>query len=124
MTMKTKSYSLRSRYASIRFAVRGIRRFFKEEPNARLHAIATVIVAIVACCLQVSHAEMIALVIVTGGVWIAEAFNTAVERIMDLVSPDFHPEVGFVKDVAAGAVLMASLTALVTGSFIFIPKLF
>ena len=54
----------------------------------------------------------------------AEAMNTAVERLVNLVSPQFHPIAGDVKDVAAGAVLLAALAAAIVGCIIFIPYLF
>lgn len=121
--MKTKPVSFRSRCNSIRFAVNGIRRFIREEPNARLHLVATVMLAITACCLPVSGNEAIALVIVTGSVWLTEALNTAIERIMDMISPEFDPRTGFIKDLSAGAVLIASVAALITGLIIFTPKI-
>jgi diacylglycerol kinase (ATP) len=51
----------------------------------------------------------------------AEGFNTAIERLVDLVSPDFHPVAGDVKDVAAGAVLICAIAAAIIGMIIFIP---
>jgi diacylglycerol kinase len=57
-------------------------------------------------------------------VWTTEAINTAIEKIVDFISPDFHPKAGEIKDLAAGAVLIASLFALITGLIIFVPKLF
>lgn len=122
--MKTKSLSLHARWRSLCFAVNGIYQFFRQEPNARLHFIATVLLLAAAGYFPVSHGEKIALVIVTGSVWVAEAFNTAIERIMDLVSPEYRPETAFIKDLSAGAVLLSAVTALVTGAIVFIPKIF
>ena len=51
----------------------------------------------------------------------AEAFNTAIERLVNLVSPDYHPIAGDVKDIAAGAVLICAVTAALVGAIIFIP---
>ncbi len=62
------------------------------------------------------------LVVVTGFVWAAEIFNTAIEKIMDYISIDREPEIKFIKDVAAAAVLVAAITAFITGCIIFIPK--
>ncbi|MBO9658929.1 MAG: diacylglycerol kinase family protein, partial [Chitinophagaceae bacterium] len=67
--------------------------------------------------------ELIALVIVTGLVWAAEIMNTAVEHLVDFVSPGFHQKAGLIKDLSAGAVLVLSVTALITGLIIFIPKI-
>lgn len=53
----------------------------------------------------------------------AEAFNTAIENLTDLVSPDFHPLAGKTKDLAAGAVLIFSIGAVIVGLLIFLPKI-
>jgi diacylglycerol kinase len=58
-----------------------------------------------------------------GGVITAELFNTAIEKLVDLVSPDYNRQAGFIKDVAAGAVLVSAIIAALVGLFIFIPKL-
>ena len=58
-----------------------------------------------------------------GGVWVAEAFNTSIETLVDLASPEHHPLAGRAKDVAAGAVLCASIAAVIVASIIFLPKL-
>jgi diacylglycerol kinase (ATP) len=54
----------------------------------------------------------------------AEGFNTAIERLVDLVSPDYHPIAGDVKDVAAGAVLICAIAAAIVGMIVFIPYIF
>jgi diacylglycerol kinase len=56
-------------------------------------------------------------------VWITEMLNTVVEKIMDHLSPECHPRVKWIKDVAAGAVLISALVAAITGAVIFIPIL-
>jgi len=60
---------------------------------------------------------------VIGMVWVAELLNTAVERLADHITKDRHPEIEIIKDLAAGAVLVAAIVAIIAGSFIFIPKL-
>lgn len=122
--MKTNQFSFRKRAASFRFAFRGIISFFREEHNAQIHLAGTIAVAVVAWRLNVSLPETVWLIIVTGFVWAAELFNTAIERIMDFVSPGYHPDVKLIKNLSAAAVLFAALTAIVTGAIIFIPKFF
>jgi diacylglycerol kinase (ATP) len=123
-SMKTKQFSFRERANSFRFAWEGIYKFFEQEHNAWLHLSATVAMLIAAWCFRVSRNEIILLFIVTGLVWSAEIFNTAIEKIMDFISPEYHPEVKCIKDLAAAGVLTAAFIALVTGAFIFIPKFF
>jgi diacylglycerol kinase len=122
--MKSRSFSFRERANSFRFAWNGIYKFFVQEHNARIHLAATIIVFIATGYFRISRSEMILLIIVTGFVWTAEIFNTAIEKIMDFISPEYHPEVKCIKDLAAAAVLVAAFIALVTGAFIFIPKFF
>jgi diacylglycerol kinase (ATP) len=122
--MKAKEFSFRARAGSFRFAINGIKGFFRQEHNARIHLAATIAVFIAAWWLRLSGTEIILLVIVTGFVWSAEIFNTAIERIMDLISPERQPEVKLIKDLAAAAVLVAALIAFITGAIIFIPKFF
>lgn len=121
--MKQNSLTLKARLASFRFAFNGIRRFFREEANARIHLAATAGVVFGIFYFQVTGAELIALLIVTGLVWAAEIMNTAIEHLVDFISPGFHPKAGLIKDLAAGAVLVLSVTAFITGLIIFIPKI-
>ncbi len=122
--MKQKTLSLQSRISSFGFAFRGILKFFQQEPNTWIHLVATTCVFIAAVYYDVSNSEMIALIIVSAFVWVAEIFNTVIERIMDFISVKKEPEIAFIKDLAAGAVLLAAITAIVVGAIVFIPKLF
>ncbi len=117
------SFSWMARLGSFRYAFSGLVRFFFEEHNAILHLLATVTVGILIIFFKISGAELLALVMVTGGVWITELINTAIEKIMDHLSPEQHPRVKYIKDLAAAAVLVAAAVALITGAIIFIPKL-
>lgn len=121
---ESKPFSVRERSKSFRYAFEGIVCFFKREHNAILHLLATVTVIILIILFPVSRLEIIALTIVTGLVWAAEFFNTAIEKMADLVSKEDHPEIKFIKDVAAAAVLVMAVVALLTGCLIFIPKIF
>ena len=122
--MKQKTLSLQSRISSFGFAFRGIFKFFQQEPNAWIHLAATICVFIAAVYFDVSTSGMIALLIVTAFVWVAEIFNTVIERIMDFISVKKEPEIEFIKDLAAGGVLISAITAIVVGAIVFIPKLF
>ncbi len=120
---KKENFSITKRIRSVRYAVAGILQFFRGEHNAWIHLTATIIVIILAIWLQVTSSEAIALVIVTGIVWVTELLNTAIEKMMDFISVKEHPQIRFIKDVAAGAVLVMAMIALITGCMIFIPKL-
>ena len=121
--MQTKPFSIRARLLSFKFAVDGLRRFFREEHNARVHGVATILVVIAARFFSVTLNEWIALLLATGFVWSAEIFNTAIEKIMDRESTAYDRQIGYIKDLAAAAVLIAAITAICIGSIVFIPKL-
>jgi diacylglycerol kinase (ATP) len=116
------SFSLQARVKSISYAFEGLFRFFREEHNARVHLAATICVIILSLCLNISRLEILVLILTIGLVWIAEIFNTSIERIMDHLSPGRSRTVKYIKDLAAAAVLVASFIAIVTGCIIFIPK--
>ena len=120
---KTAPFSIRARLRSFAYAWNGIIQFFKKEHNAQLHLASTVLVVGLALALKVSSADAILLAFSVGFVWVTEMINTAIEKAMDFISVEQNSQIKLVKDIAAGAVLIACITASITGSFIFIPKL-
>jgi diacylglycerol kinase (ATP) len=121
--METQKFSVRSRIKSFYYAGAGVGQFLRREHNAWIHLAATIGVVIASAVLKVSHFEALVLVLVTGLVWITEMLNTCLERMADLISTELHPEIKFIKDLAAGAVLVAAIVAVITGLIIFIPKI-
>ena len=122
--MEAQRFSLKKRVASFYYAMDGIRWFFKTEHNAWLHLAATVAVGAMMIKYPVSNIEAVLLVFSIGFVWASEVFNTCIEKIMDFISTEKHPQIRLIKDMAAGAVLIASITALIIGLIVFIPKIF
>ena len=118
-----KPFSFLERAKSFQYALAGVINFFKTEHNALIHLLATIVVLVLAVMLRVSGLEMIALVLAIGFVWVAELFNTAIEKIMDFISAEQDPNIKFIKDLSAAAVLLAACTAIAVGCFVFIPKL-
>lgn len=114
---------LSSRLRSFGHAFRGLKVLLQTQPNARIHAVATVLVVAAGVLLRISPTEWALVVLAIAGVWTAEALNTAIEFLVDLVSPDPHPLAGKAKDVAAGAVLIAAIGSAVIGGFVFGPHL-
>jgi diacylglycerol kinase len=104
-------------------AFRGITALLKSEVHARIHLAATVVVIALGWWFVITAGEWIAVVLAIGLVWVAEALNTAIEYVADLAHPDEHPEVKKLKDLAAAAVLFASIAALVVGLIVFLPRL-
>jgi len=104
-------------------AFRGIAALLKSEVHARIHLTATMAVIALGWWCEITRNEWIAVALAIGLVWVAEALNTAIEYVADLAHPDEHPEVKKLKDLAAAAVLFASIVALVVGLLIFWPRL-
>jgi diacylglycerol kinase len=95
----------------------------RTQPNARIHAAATVCVIVLGLWLGLSSVEWAILALTFGFVWTAEFFNTAFEATVDLASPDVHPLAKTGKDVSAAAVLVAAITSVVVGLSILGPPL-
>lgn len=108
---------------SFRYAIRGVVMMLALQANARIHALATVVVVALGFFFGLERWEWCAVTGAIGLVWAAEGFNTAVEALTDLVSPGEHSLAGRAKDVAAGAVLCAAMAAVVIGLIVFLPRL-
>ena len=122
-TMKSKNYLI-NRVNSFRNAFRGIFTVIKTEAQATIHLIASIFAISVAFLLQIEDIEWLFILLAISLVWITEILNTSLERLLDHLHPEHHPNVGAIKDIAAGAVLIAALFALLTGIYIFGPPLF
>jgi diacylglycerol kinase (ATP) len=122
--LMNKKFSLRSRLQSFRFAFEGVISFFKAEHNAWLHLAATILALTLTLLLSCTQTEIVFIVLAMCLVWASEFFNSAIERLADLVTTETNPQIKFIKDVSAAAVLITAIAALITGSIIFIPKLF
>ena len=109
--------------AATRYALRGLR-FFFEERNAWILLAGTVLVAGAGLWFEVQPWEWCAIIAAAALLWMAEAMNSALERLTDLVSPGFHPLAGKAKDLAAAAVMLALVAAVSIGLIVFGPRLF
>lgn len=112
---------LRKRLKSFVYAAKGICSFLRSEHNAWIHCTVIVAVTVAGIMFGITRTEWLIVILCFAMVLAAEAFNTAIERLVNLVSPDYHPLAGDVKDVAAGAVLICAIGAAVIGLLIFIP---
>ena len=105
------------------YAWAGMRFLFRHEPNARIHLLLALIAAALAWWLDFSATEWALLMLAIGMVLAAEAMNTAIEALTDLVAPQFHPQAQMAKDVAAAGVAVTALAAVLMALFIYLPKL-
>ena len=105
------------------FAFNGIKYSFKTQLNFRIHAFLAVLALILSYILQIAICEWIWIIAAISLVLIVELINTAIETLVDLVSPEFNLKAGLIKDISAAAVLMAAIFAFIVGCFILLPKL-
>lgn len=120
---KRARFSLRDRIRSVGYGVRGLYIVLSSQHNTWIYALATALVCILGGYFGLTKIEWCLVVTAIVTVWMAEAFNTALEFLADVVSPDFHPAVGKAKDVAAGAVLVAAIGSVVIAILIFGPHI-
>jgi diacylglycerol kinase (ATP) len=118
-----RPFSIQARLKSFVYAFEGVMYFIKHEAQALIHLIAIVAVIGAGYWFNISLTEWIAVVFAIGIVISAEMLNTAIEKLTDMVSPQINEQAKIVKDLAAGAVLIASLTAFIIGLIIFLPKI-
>lgn len=104
-------------------ALRGLRDMLRTEPHARFHLLAAVAVVALGLYLDVTRVDWLALTLAIAIVWTAEALNTAVERTCDAITQERDERIRIAKDVAAGAVLLASVAAVVIAALVFGPHL-
>jgi len=108
---------------SFSYALSGIVYAIKTQRNMKVHTIALVLVLIIGFWLELSRLEWAIVLIMAGIVIICEMLNTAIEALVDLETKEYHTLAKIAKDVAAGAVLIASILSVVIGCLIFLPKI-
>lgn len=109
---------------SFGFALEGIITEFKKGRNFRIQILAGVAATILGIVLKISVSEWFNLIVVIAFVLILELINTAVEAMVDMISPEIQEKAKIAKDVSAGAVLISSIAAFLVGAIIFLPKIF
>ncbi len=116
-----EAFSVVKRARSFTHAVRGIRIFIATTPNAWIHILLGISAIGLGFSFHITQSEWLAIILSIGLVFVAEAVNTAVEIDINLTCSEYHPYARDTKDVAAGAVLIASTIALAIGLIVFLP---
>jgi len=122
--INNKGFSIKKRILSFKYAFAGIFRLIRYEHNAWIHLFIVFVVIVCGFCFRLSNTEWIAIIFAIGLVLAAEIFNTSIEKLVDMVSPEYSKLAGEVKDYAAGGVLICAITAVIIGLIIFVPKFF
>lgn len=108
---------------SCRKACRGVAYSLKTEKHLRFHFFASAIVISFSLYLRLAREDWLFVIYAMGSVIVAELFNTALERAVDIVQPSYHPIAGIAKDIASGAVLVTAVQAIIIGIIVFTPYL-
>lgn len=108
---------------SFMFAIEGIRTAIRDERNMRIHLAFSVLVIGCALIFSLSAWEWVVVIMAIGGMLALELVNTAIERIVDLVTEEYHPLAKQAKDLAAGAVFIYAIVSVVIGIMIFLPHI-
>jgi diacylglycerol kinase len=108
---------------SLKFAWKGLSHIVRHERNARIHLLFAVLAFVMGVFLRVSDVQLAAIFFAVIIVFLAEIFNTAIEKTLDLIDTEHNPHIMMIKDMAAGAVLVAAVAAVLMGVVIFGPYL-
>jgi len=111
------------RLKSLKFAIRGVWLLILTEDSIKVQVVCAILITLMGFYFNIAPIEWMLQVIVVGLVLVAEAANTAVEKIADFIHPDYHEKIGFIKDIAAGAPTFAAITSLIVAGIIYIPKI-
>jgi len=110
------------RIKSVGYAVKGAFKLITSEHSVMIQFSLAVIMIIAGFYFDIDRYEWMMQILAFGLVLGIESLNTAVEKIADFVHPEFHDKIGFIKDIAAGAVLFAAVAAIAIGLLIYVPK--
>jgi undecaprenol kinase len=117
-------FSYRKFSRSFYYAIRGLYRLVKTEQNAKVHLFATILLGILAYAFHLNHIEVGLLFFAVVLIFAIEITNTAIEKLLDIVHPEQHEQIAYIKDALAGAVLIAAIIALMVGILVFYPHIF
>lgn len=105
------------------YAFKGLKHAFSTQRNFRVHLLIAILVVVAGILLKINSMEWLAIIIMMAIVFSAELFNTAIEGLVDLISPNYNKKAGIIKDSAAAAVLSTAIAAVILGICIFAPKI-
>ena len=108
---------------SFKAAFEGISSTYKKEQNIKIHTIISMIVILGGIIFKINYIEWLVCLVLIGFVLMAEFFNTAIEYVVDLASPNIHPLAKAAKDTASAGVLMMAIVSALIGCVIFVPKI-
>ncbi|MFD0992088.1 diacylglycerol kinase family protein [Tenacibaculum geojense] len=114
---------VKGRLKSVKYALKGLWLLITTEDSIKVQVIAAVLITILGFIFSINPMEWMIQFLAIGLVLVAEALNTAVEKISDFIHPNYHKKIGFIKDIAAGAPAFAAIIALIIAAIIYVPKI-
>ena len=113
---------VKGRLKSMKFAAVGAYKLITTEHSVMVQSSLAVIMIVAGFYFHISREEWMIQILAFGLVLAVESLNTAVEKIADFIHPEYHSKIGFIKDIAAGAVMFAAMAAIAVGLLIYVPK--
>lgn len=114
---------IKGRLRSVKFALKGMWLLITTEDSIKVQTSIALIVTAMGFYFEISSVEWMLQLLIIGLVLVAEAMNTAIEKVADFIHPDYHEKIGFIKDIAAGAPAFAALVSIIIASIIYVPKI-
>jgi len=119
-----KESFLQNRLKSVGFALRGALLLVRTEASIKIQVFIAIVMTALGFYFEISNTEWILQIFAIALVMGIEGLNTAVEKVCDYIQPEFDAKIGFIKDIAAGAVMIVSIAASIIGLIIYLPKFF
>ncbi len=116
-------FSVKQRIVSFKYAFRGIKIILASQHNFLIQLAMAVLVTAAGLIFRISVLEWCIIVLTIAMVLGAEALNTSIEKLTDMVSPEYDPQAGKIKDIAAGSVLITAIASVIIGLTVFLPKI-
>ncbi|MFA5298566.1 MAG: diacylglycerol kinase family protein [Lutibacter sp.] len=120
--MQNKSNFFINRIKAIKYAANGFWILITSENSIIAQLIIAFIMTIIGFLMQISATEWMFQILAIGLILVAESLNTAIENIADFIHPEYHKQIGRIKDISAGAAFFAAIIAVIIGLIIYIPK--
>lgn len=111
------------RIKSVRYTIIGAKKLITTEHSVMVQFSIAILLIIAGFYFDISREEWMMQILATGLVLAIEGMNTAVEKICDFIHPEYHERIGFIKDIAGGAVLFSAVASIAVGLLIYVPKL-
>lgn len=123
MEFKKDNSFFSGRLKSVKYTIVGAKKLITTEHSVMVQSSIAVLLIIAGFYFDISREEWMIQILATGLVLAIEGLNTAVEKICDFIHPNYHERIGFIKDIAGGAVLFAAIASIAVGLLIYVPKI-